>query len=183
MFSKLSDFSLFPKNFCDSQALCKLHPSTSKANQTAVNFPLNLHLGIYYSFMAVSCTFQVRKDQYIFCKSFCSKNVLKETTRYQQVKHIILTLPVSWSSHSLESKDFNLTVLFLRNHCYLSSAITTNCFAHEATIFSWVKQPLDGEKNHTANSKVMYTHCTQYKIQWMTQFSQSEYKMNTKPMT
>lgn len=77
------------------------------------------------------------------------------------------------SVHSLESKDFNLTVLFFRNHWYLSSAITTNCFAHEATIFSWVKQPLDGEKNHTADSKVMYSIYN--KLQWMTQSSQSEY--------
>lgn len=107
-----------------------------KPPQIAVNFPLNLHLEIYYSFIAVSCKFHVKKSQYIFCKSFYSKNVLKEITWYQQGKHIILTLPVSLSYNSLESKDFNLTVLFLRNHCYLSSAITTNCFAHEATIFS-----------------------------------------------
>ena len=136
MFSELSDFSLFPKKVCDSQALCKLHPSTSKATQTEVNFPLNLHLEIYYSLIAVSYKFHAKKNQYIFCKSFYSKNVLKETTWYQQVKHIILSLPESLSYHSLESKDFNLTVLFFRNHCYLSSAITTNCFAQEATIFS-----------------------------------------------
>ena len=144
-----------------------------KPPQIAVNFPLNLHLEIYYSFIAVSCKFHVKKSQYIFCKSFYSKNVLKEITWYQQGKHIILTLPVSLSYNSLESKDFNLTVLFFRNHCYLSSAITTNCFAHEATIFSWVKQPLDEEKNHTANNKLM--HSIYNKIQWMTQSSQSEY--------
>ena len=119
MFSELSDFSLFPKKFCDSQTVCKLHPSTSKATQIAVNFPLNLHLEIYYSFIAVSCRFHVKKNQYIFCQSFYSKNILKETTWYQQGKHMILTLPVSLSSHSLESKDFDKQYYF--------SEITVTC--------------------------------------------------------
>ena len=66
MFSELSDFSLFPKKFCDSQALCKLYPSTSKATQTAVNFPFKFAsrniLQFYCSFLQVSCK---KGSQYI----------------------------------------------------------------------------------------------------------------------
>ena len=73
MFSELSDFSLFPKKVCDSQALCKLHPSTSKATQTEVNFPLNLHLEIYYSLIAVSYKVSCKKESVYILQKFLFK--------------------------------------------------------------------------------------------------------------